>query len=311
MGTGRTLAITASVLAILGTTGYLVYNHFIKPKKDAENKKKADEAKRLADDAAKKNIPATPTGNTPIGGNTYVAPSVTPSAPQSNSGLPFASVAEVMAFQDWMDLTYPTWLNGAILNKNTSGGYGNYGSKTAAAYQTYKQQYCDATGVCPLGLVRAGQAVKPAKWIDFPTLQGFLSEWYYGKLAEPNKYQLSTKNPASTKATRTLIDFYSDGTGEFMSYDDTNGIQAKNHFTWYFVLPNLYLDFNGQTYAITPAERKQNGGYNGIWNMIKSAGFNFFSGVDGKEKKEPVVDKKPQSRIFDGTEGQPRSFKLC
>jgi hypothetical protein len=310
MGTGRTLAITVSVLSILGISGYLAYNHFIKPKKDAE-KKKADEAKRLADEAAKKNIPATPTGNTPLGGNTYVAPNnplVTPSSPQGNSGLPFASSAEVMAFQDWLDITYPTWLNGGALNKNASGGYGNYGSKTSAAYQSYKQQYCDATGVCPLGLVRAGQSIKPAKWVDFPTLQGFLSEWYYGSLVEPNKYQLSTKNPASTKATRTLIDFYSDGTGEFMSYDSTNGIQAKNHFTWYFVLPNLYIDYNGQTYSITPAEKKQSGGYNGIWNMIKSAGFNYFSGGPVTAKKEST--KRPESRIFDGTEGQPRSFKL-
>ena len=37
------------------------------------------------------------------------------------------NTAQVKAFQNWLDVKYPTWLNGGKLNKQTLKGYGNYG----------------------------------------------------------------------------------------------------------------------------------------------------------------------------------------
>jgi len=282
MGTGRTLAITASVLAILGTGGYLIYTKLIKPKNEEKAKKKAEE------DATKNAQPQQQQqgGGTPSPGNL------------ATTTQPFTSSAEVKAFQDWMDVNYPTWLNGGRLSKGN--GYGTFGPSTSNVYETHKQEYCDLTGICPLGLVKS-QRLQPTKSTDFNMLQSFLGKWWYKTLyPQDNKLQLSTKNPDFTTTTRTLIDFYINGYGEFMLYDKKSGIQNKIPFNWYFLYPDLYLECGGKTYSVKPGQAVENG-YQGIWEMIKDKGFSEFSDSE---------NKTPDSRIFDGTDGQPRTFSL-
>lgn len=50
-----------------------------------------------------------------------------------------SSRTEIQMFQDWLDMEYPTWLNGGKLNKGS--GYGNFGANTSKAWSTYGAQY--------------------------------------------------------------------------------------------------------------------------------------------------------------------------
>jgi len=54
------------------------------------------------------------------------------------------NTAQIKAFQNWLDVKYPTWLNGGKLNKGA--GYGSYGSKTKAAYAKYGAEFDAAFG---------------------------------------------------------------------------------------------------------------------------------------------------------------------
>ena len=49
----------------------------------------------------------------------------------------------VKKFQDWLDSTIDGWLGkpGVKLNKTKGKGYGNFGSKTKAAWDKYKNRY--------------------------------------------------------------------------------------------------------------------------------------------------------------------------
>ena len=47
---------------------------------------------------------------------------------------------KIKKFQDWLDKNHPDWID-VPLNKSESKGYGNYGSKTRKAYETYGKEY--------------------------------------------------------------------------------------------------------------------------------------------------------------------------
>ena len=51
----------------------------------------------------------------------------------------FPGPGKVQQFQDWLDINYPTWLNGGKLNKGK--GYGNYGPSTQKAFTQYGSAY--------------------------------------------------------------------------------------------------------------------------------------------------------------------------
>lgn len=60
---------------------------------------------------------------------------------------PIGNVSAVQKFQNWMDANHANWLNdGSSLNKNTSKGYGNYGSQTTKAWTAYGNDYKSSTG---------------------------------------------------------------------------------------------------------------------------------------------------------------------
>jgi len=76
---------------------------------------------------------------------------------------PFANADEIKAFQDWLDKNKSGWLNGGNLNKGA--GYGNFGPKTAAAYNTYKDEYAkpvapNQTTPAPVAALKVGDKVK-------------------------------------------------------------------------------------------------------------------------------------------------------
>ena len=52
--------------------------------------------------------------------------------------------AETKQFQDWLDKTYPTWLNGGKLNGGR--GYGTFGPSTTKAWNTYGVEFAKTLG---------------------------------------------------------------------------------------------------------------------------------------------------------------------
>lgn len=55
-----------------------------------------------------------------------------------------SSQAEIKAFQDWLDINQPTWLNGSTLKKGK--GYGTFGPSTTKAWKVYGSSYTKALG---------------------------------------------------------------------------------------------------------------------------------------------------------------------
>jgi hypothetical protein len=55
------------------------------------------------------------------------------------SSNPLGDSSAVKAFQDWLDVKHPNWLNGGRLNKGS--GYGNFGSNTKRAFDNYGSEY--------------------------------------------------------------------------------------------------------------------------------------------------------------------------
>ena len=47
--------------------------------------------------------------------------------------------AEIQSFQNWLDVKYPTWLNGGKLNKGS--GYGTFGPATTKAWNSYGTEF--------------------------------------------------------------------------------------------------------------------------------------------------------------------------
>jgi len=50
-----------------------------------------------------------------------------------------SSKAEIKAFQDWMDMKHPNWVNGKNLNKG--GGYGTFGPSTKKAWASVGNEF--------------------------------------------------------------------------------------------------------------------------------------------------------------------------
>lgn len=50
-----------------------------------------------------------------------------------------SSRTEIQMFQDWLDMEFPTWLNGGKLNKGA--GYGTFGKNTSKAWASYGAKY--------------------------------------------------------------------------------------------------------------------------------------------------------------------------
>ena len=65
--------------------------------------------------------------------------SVSPNVNRSKSPCAIGDITDVKKFQDWLDLTYPTWLKGGKLNKGQ--GYGNCGPSTSKSWNLYKDEY--------------------------------------------------------------------------------------------------------------------------------------------------------------------------
>jgi hypothetical protein len=71
------------------------------------------------------------------------------SSPLSTLALPKGDgPSDVKAFQDWMDINRPNWVNGKNLNKGR--GYGTYGPSTQKAWASYKAEYQKGSSPKPI-----------------------------------------------------------------------------------------------------------------------------------------------------------------
>jgi hypothetical protein len=88
----------------------------------------------------KEGKPPTPSGKPPRASGTGTGTTQTPRP----SSIPefLGNVDGVKKFQDWLDKTHPGWATGypnGVLNK--AGGYGRFGPKTTAAWNSYGEEY--------------------------------------------------------------------------------------------------------------------------------------------------------------------------
>ena len=102
----KAIIITLVSLIVLGIIAVIIY-YIYKNKRDKNN------SKLSYGDILIKDMPTPPLAN--------------------------LNTLQVKAFQDWMDIKHPNWVNGANLNKGT--GYGNKGPATMSAYNTYGAEW--------------------------------------------------------------------------------------------------------------------------------------------------------------------------
>ncbi len=82
--------------------------------------------------------------------------------PETMSSFDSTKEAQVKAFQNWLDVKYPTWFQGGKLNRDVSKGYGIYNAETKSADEKYGKEFDTAVmGVIPT-LVQVGGSAQGA-----------------------------------------------------------------------------------------------------------------------------------------------------
>ena len=304
MGVGRNLAIGASVIAIVGAGGYLAWAYYFKPKMDAKAKKPGS-------------VPgSTGAGTTSNTGNTGIKPpsvtpvvvppgKLTPVVVPPPASMPFSNVDDIKAFQNWLDVMHPTWVNGGRLNKDKGNGYGSFGPSTSAAYSAFKQEYCDITGICPTGVVRNKQTTpgnsskKGGKSHDMALLKKFLKKWQQIQFQGNKTFKVMTKD----SAPRVFVSFYDNGLVVIdKQYKENYPAVKEIKGEWGFWGGYLIITIQNVDYSIAT-------GGDGLWDLLKtlnyvSANGDFipFEGEGTSEKQAPKTTTKtaknsPSSKV--------------
>jgi len=128
----KKILVWSTVVAILGVASYFGYKRY----------KKYKEKKGSGGDSSSSTSEQS------------VIDSGSSSGSTSGSESPFKTKAEIQAFQDWLDITHPLWINdngkwknlrvgtATEPNRHVSGkGYGTYGKSTASAYSKWGSEY--------------------------------------------------------------------------------------------------------------------------------------------------------------------------
>lgn len=135
----KKIAIFSAVTALLGVGSYAIWTYYLKA---ALAKKKEKDKPVTPASPATPNTPATP-GTAP----TPVTPS-TPATPAQKN--PFTDQASGDYFRGWVNKWHKSYATANQLDAN--GSYNN--AYINSAWDFFKQEYCDSTGVCPLGVVQ-------------------------------------------------------------------------------------------------------------------------------------------------------------
>lgn len=181
----KKILVWSTIIAILGVGGYFGFKYY-KKKKDEKAIKDEEERQRLLALANQGG------GGTNQGGG----------ASPSQTSSPFKTVAEIKAFQDWLDQKHPLWIKdtdgkyknlrvgtATEPNRHVGGkGYGTYGSNTASAYALWGSEYV----VTPTDI--SNETGGQVNQNDIDKIRG------NAILTETQKANLSKANPTYIKA---------------------------------------------------------------------------------------------------------------
>ena len=106
--------------------------------------------------------------------------------PETMSSFDSTKEAQVKAFQNWLDVKYPTWFQGGKLNRDVSKGYGIYNAETKSADEKYGKEFDTAV----MGFI--------------PTL-GQVAGAVQGATTGFNPFTLQPK-PTSTTTTNVIVE---------------------------------------------------------------------------------------------------------
>jgi hypothetical protein len=128
--------------------------------------------------------------------------------PTTTSTIPefLGNVDGVKKFQDWLDQNHPGWVPTGKLEKR--GGYGRFGPKTTAAWNSYGEEY-KKSGTTNLSTPETGTGAEQSeeyKWFKENEQKGLFSG---GEIKKIRSGHWTYKKPAN------LIDGDSDGIGDY------------------------------------------------------------------------------------------------
>lgn len=142
----------------------------------------------------------------------------------------FPGPGTVQQFQDWLDINYPTWLNGGKLNKGK--GYGSYGPSTQKAFTQYGSAYQNSSSNSS-GNVPQPETVDKSKEIfdKFNESVNFLSVnnekinlEYNQQVSNKIKHFLSKKYNEESSYVGAILSLYGKNISKYKTDED---IQSK------------------------------------------------------------------------------------
>lgn len=143
----------------------------------------------------------------------------------------FSGPGTVQQFQDWLDVNYPTWLNGGKLNKGK--GYGSYGPSTQKAFTQYGSAYQNSSSNSDGGVAQQSETVDKAKEIfdKFNESVNFLSVnnekfnlEYNQQVSNKIKHFLSKNFNEETSYVGAILSLYGKNISKYKTDED---IQSK------------------------------------------------------------------------------------
>ena len=185
----KKILVWSTIIAILGVGGYFGFKYY---------KKKKDE-KAIKDEEERLRLLALAT-QTQGGGSTNQGGGTSPSQKEC----PFKTTAEIKAFQDWLDVKHPLWINDngkwknlrvgtpTEPNRHIGGkGYGSCGSNTLSAYTKWGGEYIIVPTNAPS---ETGNTGNPYFQNQIDKIKG------NAYLTESQKANLKNQNPTFIKA---------------------------------------------------------------------------------------------------------------
>jgi len=154
----------------------------------------------------KEGKPPAPSGKPPRASGTGTG---TTQTPRPSSIPEFLGNADgVKKFQDWLDKNHPGWATGypnGVLNK--AGGYGRFGPKTTAAWNSYGEEYKKSGG--NLNTPNPEEKSEEQKWFEENIKNEFFTD---GKMGKSSAGRLYYRKPSN------LIDNDSEPVGQGSYY---------------------------------------------------------------------------------------------
>jgi hypothetical protein len=183
-------------------------------------------------------------------GQTGLPPKQKLQTPTTTSTIPefLNNVDGVKKFQDWLDQNHPGWVPTGKLEKR--GGYGRFGPKTTAAWNSYGEEYKKSGGTTLSTPETGSEESEELKWFKENEKNGFFSG---GEIETFKNGMIAYRKPA--KSIKNDSEPVGVGYYYFLKGD-------KSPFPWrkYALVDNEYIEVDRGTYKfsdIAPEIRKE------------------------------------------------------